>query len=268
MPALALYFFSPFRHRTLFRQFIRREILGRYRGSLMGLAWAFVTPLVMLGVYTFVFVGVFRMRWPGAEEAGGMAYALRLFAGLIVFNLFSEVISRSPSLIVEQPNLVKKVIFPLELLSWVSLGAALFHFVIGTTILILCAIAFETPRLTMLFAPFLILPLLPYIMGLSWLLSALGVYLRDLGQIIALAVNLMLFLSPVFYAANTLPEGFRFWMELNPLTFPIESLRQALFFGNIPDFSGWLISMGSGLAVALLGAWAFSATRSGFSDVL
>jgi len=161
-------FSAPLRHRTLLRQFTRREVLGRYRGSVLGLGWSFLTPLAMLAVYTFVFVGVFRARWPGAEEAGGLAFALRLFAGLMVFQFFSEVVARAPTLVTAQPNLVKKVAFPLEILPVVALGAALFHFALSGAILLAATLAFEQ-RLpaTALLAPLTILPLLPLLLGLD-----------------------------------------------------------------------------------------------------
>ena len=115
MPRLS--FFLPLAQRGLIFQFARREVLGRYRGSLLGLGWSFFTPLLMLGVYTFVFVGVFKARWPGAEQAGGLEFAMQIFAGLMVFNLFAEVAGRAPRLVLDQPNLVKKVVFPLDLLA-------------------------------------------------------------------------------------------------------------------------------------------------------
>ncbi|MDO9069050.1 MAG: ABC transporter permease, partial [Deltaproteobacteria bacterium] len=136
-------FAAPLRHRALLRQFMRREVLGRYRGSLLGLGWAFVLPLAMLAVYTFVFAGVFRLRWPGAEEAGGVVFALRLFAGLIVFQLVAEVLGRAPTLVTAQPNLVKKVVFPLELLPFVSLGVALFHFAVSVALLLVAVLLVE-----------------------------------------------------------------------------------------------------------------------------
>ena len=137
------YFLTPIRYRPVFRQFLRREVLGRYRGSMLGVSWAFINPLLMLGVYTFVFVEVFKARWPGAEQSGGLAFALRLFAGLMVFNLFSEVVARAPTLISEQANLVKKVAFPLELLPFISIGSALFHFFLSTLILLVSILLLE-----------------------------------------------------------------------------------------------------------------------------
>lgn len=263
------FYSAPWRFRSILRQFVRREIVGRYRGSMLGIGWAFVTPLLMLGVYTFVFVGVFKSRWPGAEAAGGVAFALRLFAGLMIFNLFAEVVGRAPSLILEQPNLVKKVVFPLELLPFVSLGSALFHLLLGIGILLSGIQLFETQLpATAWLLPIVILPLLPLLLGLTWLLAALGVFVRDIATLVGLAINLLLFLSPVFYSADSLAPRWRFWMLLNPLAATIENVRAVLFAGSFPDWSHWAISLAAGVGLSLAGAWVFKNTRNGFADVL
>ena len=260
---------SPLRFRLVFRQFLRREVLARYRGSILGITWALLTPLMMLGVYTLVFVGVFKARWPGAEEAGGLAFALNIFAGLMVFNLFSEVIGRSPNLIIEQPNLVKKVSFPLELLAYLTMGSALFHFFLSTLILIfgLAVLTHSLPP-TLLFIPIVILPLLPLLLGLSWTLSALGVYIRDISAIIGMALSLFMFLSPIFFSPSALSPRWQTWINLNPLTAVIENLRRVAFLGVMPDWSSWSIALVLFTPIAFAGAWVFGKTRDGFGDVL
>ena len=269
MLAIFSCFLVPLRFRSLFRQFLRREILGRYRGSMLGITWAFITPLLMLGVYTFVFVGVFKARWPGAEESGGLAFALRLFAGLMVFNLFSEVVGRAPTLIVEQPNLVKKVAFPLELLPFITLGSALFHFFLSTVILLTGVVVFDHQLpVTILLLPLVILPLLPLLLGLGWLLAALGVFVRDIGPIVGLSVSLLMFLSPVFYSSSSLSPRWQFWMGLNPLTPVIENLRLVVFSGAMPNWGDWCLALGAACVMAVFGAWIFRMTRDGFADVL
>ena len=176
---------------------------------------------------------------------------------------------RAASIIVEQPNLVKKVVFPLELLIFVVLGSALFHFALSVGILLLgnLVVHHSLPP-TVLLLPVIILPLLPLLLGLSWLLAALGVYVRDIGPVVGLTVSLLLFLSPVFYSIQTLSPRWQFWMQLNPLTPVIENLRTAVFFGQMPDWSPWAVSMLVGCVVACVGAWVFSILRDGFSDVL
>lgn len=260
---------SPLRFRLVFKQFLRREVLARYRGSMLGITWALLNPLMMLGVYTLVFVGVFKARWPGAEDAGGLAFALNIFAGLMVFNLFSEVVGRSPNLIVEQPNLVKKVAFPLELLAYLTLGSALFHFLLSTLILVF-GLAFLTHALppTLLYVPVVILPLLPLLLGVSWTLSALGVYVRDISSIIGMAISLLMFLSPIFYSPNALSPRWQIWINLNPLTAVIENLRRVAFMGVMPDWASWGAALALFTPIALAGAWIFGKTRDGFGDVL
>lgn len=263
------YLLSFLRHRTLLVQLVRREVLGRYRGSLLGVLWAFAAPLLTLGVYTFVFVGIFSMRWPGAETTGGTGFALQLFAGLIVFNFFAEVVSRSPSLILEQPNLVKRVVFPLELLAHVSLSSALVHLAISALILFVGAALTKGLTLSALLAPLVLLPLLPMMLGLCWLLSALGAYVRDLGQIVGLVVNMLLFLSPIFYSADRLPESIRPWMLFNPLVLPIENLRRCILHGGTGiDWTAWAASLFAGMFSAWLGATVFERLRRSFSDVI
>lgn len=260
---------APLRYSAILRQFVRRDILGRYRGSLLGIGWAFVTPILMLGVYTFVFVGVFRARWPGAEEAGGIGFALQLFAGLVVFNLFAEVVGQAPNLIVGQPNLVKKVAFPLEVLPFVLLGSALFHMALSLAVLLLGAfwVAGALP-LTVLLLPVVVFPLLPVLLGLAWFLAALGVFVRDIAQAIGLLVNLMMFLSPVFYSLNALSPNAQSWMRFNPLALVIENIRQVIFLGDVPDWGQWLLSLGVACSVAIIGAAFFQLTRREFADAL
>ena len=269
MPFMLSYLLAPLRFRPVFRQFLRREIVGRYRGSMLGISWAFIHPLLMLGVYTFVFVEVFKARWPGVEQSGGLAFSQRIFAGLMVFSLFSEVIGRAPSLIIEQANLVKKVAFPLELLPFISIGTALFHFALSAMILLASVLVVDA-RLsaTVFLLPLVVLPLIPLLLGLGWLLSALGVFVRDIGPIVGVSVNLLMFMSPVFYSASSLSPRWQFWMNLNPLTPVIENLRLVVFNAAQPHWGDWFVSLGVASSVALFGAWVFYKTRDGFADVL
>ena len=264
---MRLAYFFPFRYRTLIRQFAQREVLARYRGSVFGLAWSFLTPLMMLAVYTFVFREVFQARW-GQGGGDGIDFALRMYAGLVVFNFFAECVTRAPRLIVDQPNLVKKVVFPLQLLAWVSTFSALFHLAVNAAVLLLAALAAGYGHASMLLLPLVWLPLVPLLLGLGWFLAALGVYLRDIGQIIGLAVSLLMFMSPIFYPVSALPERWRFWLHLNPLTLIIEDTRQVVLDGTLPAAQPLLLYMMAALAVAFLGAAWFRATREGFADVL
>ena len=250
-------------------QLTRREVLGRYRGSLIGLAWSVITPLLMLGVYSFVFVGIFKSRWPGMESGGGVTFALQIFAGLLVFNLFAEMMNRAPRLILDQPNLVKKVVFPLEILPWVSLLAALFHMILSLAILIgAAALILDGIPASAIAAPLVLACMIPFLLGMTWLLAALGVFLRDVGQIMSPIVTAAMFLSPVFYSLEALSEGFQFWMHLNPLTLIIEELRRSVLLGDWPRWSALALYLGVSFGMAAAGAAFFKLTRKGFADVL
>lgn len=259
---------SFWRNRDLIRALVKREVIGRYRGSFMGILWSFFNPIFMLAVYTFVFSFVFKARW-GATSDSKAEFALVLFSGLMVFNIFSECINRAPSLVLANVNYVKKVVFPLEILPWVSLGASLFHALISLAVwLAAYAIFFGIPHPTVLFSPLIVAPLVLLIMGVSWLLASLGVYLRDVAQIIGLLTTALMFMSPIFYPATALPEEYRPLLYLNPLTVIIEQTRDILFWAKSPDYMTLLPYT----AVSSLIAWAgfawFQKTRKGFADVL
>jgi lipopolysaccharide transport system permease protein len=245
-------------HRELVWQLTRREVLGRYRGSLFGVAWAVGNPLLMLAVYTLVFGYIFRARWGvGVDTTGEFALVL------------SEVVSRAPALILSNPNYVKKVIFPIDCLPWVLLGAALFHAIASLAVLLLANLVLRGALSPMvLLLPLVLLPLLLFAVGLSWILASLGVYLRDIGHLVNALVTVLLFLSPVFYPASSLPEPARRLLMLNPLTAVLESSRAVLLWGQSPD---WLLLIPCTLAggvVAWLGWLWFDRTRAGFADVL
>lgn len=269
-PAL---FTSLWCQRALMHQMIRREVVGRYRGSWLGILWSFINPVLMLSVYTLVFSVVFQARWnTGRADVGTgdkLEFALVLFAGLIVFNIFSECVGRAPGIILSNINYVKKVIFPLEILPWVNLGSALFHAAISLLVLLtgLWIFGFGVPA-TALFLPLLLLPFFFYIMGLSWFFASIGVFVRDVGQIVSMAMTVLMFLSPIFYPASALPEEIRAWLFLNPATFVIEQTRDMLIWGKAPDWSGLGVYSVFALLVAWLGFFWFQKTRKGFADVL
>lgn len=256
------------RNRSLILALSRREVVGRYRGSFLGIFWSFFHPLFMLAVFTFVFSVVFQARW-GGGSGSKTEFALVLFAGLIVFNLFAECINRAPGLILSNVNYVKKVVFPLEILPWVALGSAMFHAVISLGVwLIAYAFLFGLPHVTSLLLPLIFFPLALLVMGLSWMLASLGVYLRDVSQFVSILTTVLMFLSPIFYPASALPEAYRSFLLMNPLMPAIEQTRDVLFWGRIPDMSFWGAYFLAAACIAWLGfAW-FQKTRKGFADVL
>lgn len=259
---------SIYKNRRLILDLIKREVVGRYKGSTMGLLWSFFNPVLMLVVYTFMFSVVFKARWVGGSDSK-VEFALIMFTGLLMFNLFSEVISRAPGLILNNANYVKKVIFPLEILPVVALGAAAFHMLVSLVVwLIFFLIFFTMPNWTSLQIILVFIPLVLMTLGLAWLLASLGVYLRDVGQVIGLITSVLMFLSPVFYPVSAIPEKFRGVMQLNPLTYIVEDARNVMIWGKGLDWSQWSYWTAISALVAWLGfAW-FQKTRKGFADVL
>lgn len=261
---------SLWRNRQLILQMAKREVAGRYKGSAMGLAWSFFNPVFMLVVYTFVFSEIFKSRWGGLGGDGSKTqYAVVLFVGLIVLNLFGEVITRAPNLVIHNMNYVKKVVFPIEILPVVVMIAALFHSLISLGVL-LAAFALFNGYLqwSAIFLPFVLLPFVILTTGLGWILASLGVFLRDVGQSVIIIVSVLTFLSPVFYPITAVPERFRPLIMSNPLTYIIEQAREVLIWGHAPDWAGLGLYMFVATAVAWAGyAW-FQKTRKGFADVL
>lgn len=253
-------------NRQLIGQLIRRDVVGRYRGSVMGIAWSFLNPLLMLVIYTIVFSGIFKQPWPGLAADTKTGFAVILFVGLIVHGLFAECVTRAPGLVLANPNYVKRVIFPLEILPWVSMGSALFHSLISLCVLIVAQVAVNGALpWTVVLLPIAVLPLIFTTLGIAWFLSALGVFVRDIGQITTVIVSVAMFLAPVFYPVSRVSSRL---IYLNPLTYPIEDARGALIFGRVPSPLHVVVSLGVGLVVAQIGFWWFQKTRKGFADVI
>lgn len=266
-------FSLPFRHRTLLSQLARRDVAGRYRGSLLGSAWTLLLPLVMLGIYTFVFSFVFKARWnlpaAGGEEGGLASYGLVLFSGLMLHGFLSEVLSRAATIVVQHVNFVKKVVFPLELFPYMLATTAGAHLLISIAVLLIVHLLLGgVLTLSMLWAPAILLPLLLLALGCGWWLASLGVYLRDIGQLIQLAMTVLLFLSPIFYPLELLPEAVRSWLYLNPLTLIVSEFRNVMLWGGTPDFSALGVYFLVSLLVFFSGYWWFVKTKKGFADVL
>lgn len=256
------------RNRMLIKMLTKREVLGRYKGSFMGIIWSFFNPLIMLSIYTFVFSAVFKARWSLTSDSK-IEFALVLFAGLLVFNLFAECISRAPGIILANSNYVKKMIFPLEVLPIVNLCAALFHFSVSFGVwLIAFIIFFGIPHITALMLPLILFPFTLFVLGLSWILASIGVFLRDVSQLIGIVITALMFLSPIFYPSTSVPQKYQSIIMLNPLTPAIEMMRDLLFWNNYPNFYFLLFYFLGTLIIAYLGfAW-FQKTRKGFADVV
>lgn len=255
--------------RGLIYHMVRREILSRYRASMLGLLWSVIQPLMMLAIYTFVFGHVMKARWPVAgSDVPGM-YSLVLFCGLLFHMLLSECLARAPQLVVGQVNFVKKVVFPLEILPIVMVSSALFHFIIGFTILLFAQLLILGSIMwTVLLIPVVLLPFILICLSIGWFVSALGVYVRDIGHLVGLLTTLLLFFSPILYPSQMLPEWIRPWIFLNPLAWPVETARDLLLTGVMPSVKGIIAYWLTAFAAAIIGLCFFQKTRKGFADVL
>ena len=247
----------------------RRDVNSRYRGSMIGLVWSFVNPLLMLVVYTFVFSVVFKARWNINVDESKSDFSIILFAGMIVFNLFAEIVNRAPVLVISNVNYVKKVVFPLEILSWVSLGSALFNTFVS--LLVLLSVQFilnQSLPWTVVLFPIVLLPLIFACLGFAWLLSALGVFVRDIGQVTGVVTTIFMFFSAVFYPLSALPEDYQNLLRFNPLIIIITESRNVLIYGSLPNWFHLSIALFFGFAIAAVGFWWFQKTRKGFADVI
>lgn len=264
-------FCSFWRNRYLIWQMTKREVVGRYQGSIMGLLWSLLSPVLMLTVYTFVFSEVFNARWnvEGQEHESKTQFALILFVGMIVHSLFAEVINRSPSLILSSPNYVKKVVFPLEVLPIITMLSVLFHTLVSLSVLLIAFAVFNNYlHWTLIYAPIVFLPLILLTLGLAWMLASLGVFVRDITQTTGIITTILMFLSPVFFPVSAMPEKYHSLIMANPLTFIIEQAREVLIWGNQPDWQGLAIYTVVASAFLWLGFFWFQKTRKGFADVI
>ncbi|NTU31100.1 ABC transporter permease [Brevibacillus sp. HB1.1] len=255
--------------RLLIKNLAIREIQAKYKDSYLGILWSFIHPLFLLTIYTFVFSVVFKAKWGTNGGQSTSEFAMMLFSGLIVFNIFSELANRSPSLIINNSNYVKKVIFPLEVLPVSVLFSVLTNFLISFTIFVIGQyILLDYISPTIFMVPIVLLPLIMISLGISYLLASLGVYIRDVAQSVGIVVNMLFFLTPVFYPVTAVPKEFQYYMNLNPLTYLISVFRDTVFNGVMPDLlllTGWI----AGGFVFLIACYAwFMVTRRGFADVI
>lgn len=253
------------RHRYLLGQLIKRDVLLRYRGAMFGVLWIFLSPLLLLAIFAFVFGQVFQARWP--QQESGLPFWLPLYSGLITFNLFAETISRAPTSVRGYPSFVKKIIFPVQILPLVPLGAALVHGAFNFLVL-LAALAW-TGGLhgQVLLLPLLMLPVLLLASGISWFVAAWGVFIKDMTQIVPMFVQILMFLSPVFYPASAVPPELRPLYDYNPLGAVIEASR-ALVGGQPVEWGAWGVTLVVSLAAAILGHAFFQHAREEFADAL
>lgn len=253
----------------LFEQLLRRDLNSRYRGSNLGWLWAFTVPLIMLAVYGFVFGIIFEVRWGGLGDEGQSNFALNLFVGIVLHSLLAETLSRAPTVLQQHASYVKKMVFPLWLLPVVVASSALVFALIGIGVLLVAFLFLQgIPPLEVVLLPLVMLPLFLFALGCAWFFAALGAYVRDIVQIVPLMTTILMFMAPIFYPATVIPEAYRGWLLLNPLTYAVDAARSLLFFAQPPELFSLMLYWGCSCIAALLGLLFFQKARRGFADVL
>lgn len=255
-------------HRFVIGQLAKRAILGRYRGTVLGLLWSLVTPLLLLAVYTFVFGTILQVRWV-SQSGGNAEFAAILFSGMLVHGILAECLTQASTLIVANPQYVKKVVFPLEALPWVTVISAFFQGVISTGILLayLFFVQGGIPWTAVLF-PIPLFVLAFVCIAAGWLISATAVYLKDIAQMMGLLSTVLFFMAPILYPKTALPVEFQNLLYLNPLTYIIEQFRAVVLWGQLPNWNGLALYGIASVAVAWMSLAWFQKTRKGFADVL
>ena len=247
--------------------FAKRELVGRYKGSVLGIAWAVLTPVVMIAIFTFIFAGIFGARF-GASDSH-WDYALYLFCGLLPWTMFQESLQQSANTIVVHSNLVKRVVFPLEALPAAQVLAALGTQLFATIALLIASLIIrQRLELTAFWLPVLLIPQLLFALGASWLIASLGVFLRDITQGITLLLMAWMYLTPIIYPESIVPDRFRAVMNFNPFTALVRSYRRIFLEGAAPDWSGLAYFTAFALVVFIFGYWWFARTRKSFADVV
>lgn len=254
--------------RGLIWQLVQREVLKRYRGSILGLTWSVLTPLVLLTIYTTVFSSLLKMQWSPVRSGFG-DFALMLFCGLVPFNFLNEALSGSILSIAGSPSYVRKIAFPVEVLPCVQVGSAAIHASISTAILLLgIFLLMGEHHWTLLLLPVVWLPYLVFTMALSLLAAGVGVFVRDVGHLVGLVMSVLFFLSPIFYPASMVPEELRWVFALNPIAHIAMGVRDACIEGRLPDWTSWSLHLAAGILLLLASAGWFQLVRKRFSDVL
>lgn len=254
--------------RNLTMELSKREVLGRYRGASFGPLWSLISPFMLLIVYTIAFGSIMKSRWPEVVD-GQSHFALVLFVGLIVHGFFAECLTRSPFLVMGNPNFVKRVIFPLEILPWPMVASALFHVLMNTVVFAFLRLILDGQFSWMIvLLPAVLLPLVVLGLGVSWFLASLGVYLRDITQVTGVLSTALLFLSSAMIPPQAIPEDFKLVFQLNPLTFIIDQAREVALWERTPNWTGLGWYLLTALVVFYSGFVWFKATRKGFADVI
>jgi lipopolysaccharide transport system permease protein len=254
-------------HAGLIRSLVERELTSRYKGSFVGLAWSIITPAVMIVIFTLIFSGIFQARF--GNTPGHFTFAVYLFCGLLPWIAFSDGIQRATTVLTDNVNFVKRVVFPIEALPVNVVFAALIHQLMGTIVLLISAFILQrTIHPTALWFPVLLIPQLLTALGLAWLMASLGVFLRDMAQFNQLFFMAWMYLTPIFYPEDQIPEGYRWLIEFNPMAPLIRSYRRILLDGEMPDWRGLAFTSLFAVVCFLFGYWWFARTKKAFADVI
>lgn len=266
---------SPFRvfscawqHRELIMRLARREVEARYRGSMLGIIWSLLVPLILLAVYTVVFSTIFKAQW-ALPITGQGQFALVLFSGMILFNMFAECCNRAPGLMFDNVNYIKKIVFPLEAIPWVTVAVSLFNCAVSLAAFLFAYLALiGLPPPSAILLPLMLLPLVLLSVGVLWLLSSLGVYLRDIQQFVPVFITVLMYINPIFYPRDRLPHSLSMLLQFSPLAVPVEGMRAAMFGGQLPGVRLLAFHILLTWGIAWLGLMWFLKTRKGFADVV
>ena len=271
-----MHFFNPlniichlWQYRDLIRQLTKREVFQPYKGSFFGLVWVFLQPLLMLCVYTFVFSVIFESKWGIQAQGGRLMFAMAIFCGILTFNLLGDVANAAPGLVLGKANFVKKVIFPLEILPVVKFLDALIHACFGMGILLLGMLVAGYPIYwTLLLLPLVWMPMAFLSLGCGFFLTALGVFIRDIGATVGVLVTMLFFLSPIFYSVQAVPENLRKFCMLNPVALYVGDARKVFLWGELPDWPRYLVGLGVSILAFVFGFIFFMRSKKAFADVM
>ncbi len=256
-------------YRDLIRQLTWRDVMGRYKGSFVGLGWSFIHPLLMLCVYTFVFSVIFKARWGVNPDETRASFALALFMGLITFGIFSEVINSAPGLVLANVNYVKKVVFPLEILVTVKFLSTLINALFSLIVLLIGMVFVQgIIHWTIIMLPLIWLPIAMFTLGCGYFLASLGVFIRDISATVSILTTMLFFLTPIFYPINAVPEKFQFILRLNPISIFVEDSRKAVLWGLFPDWNWFIGGLIFSLLIWILGFIWFMKSKRAFADVI
>ncbi len=254
-------------HRGLIRSMVRRDLTSRYKGSVMGLAWAIITPAVTIAIFTLIFSGIFGARF--GTEGGHLGFAVYLFCGMLPWIAFSDGVQRAATAMTENINLIKRVVFPVEALPVNVALSAIVQQLIGTIVLLAAALFLQSKlQTTVVLMPILLIPQLLATIGLGWLMASLGVFIRDMPQFNQLFFSTWMYLTPILYPESLVPPNYRWLVNLNPMAPLIRSYRRVLLEGRMPDWKGLAVTTLFALSCFAVGYWWFERTKKAFADVL